>query len=83
MFDTVANKYYIADPFSMSGAYVLYNNSYDTGTYTDAGDIANRSTRNWGTSDPMEVSAAYNISKTLEYYNALGFGVNNIAFAST
>lgn len=40
-------------------------------------------TPNWGTTDPTEVSAGYNIARTLTYYNALGFGITNIAFTST
>lgn len=44
---------------------------------------AKRATSDWGTSDRSEFSAAYNISKTLEYYSMFGFGVNNIVFSST
>lgn len=37
----------------------------------------------WGSSDQTEVSAAYNISRTLEYFNTFGFGIDDIAFSST
>lgn len=82
-FDTSNSTYYMYDFLSASGAYYVFNRSTNTGTYTDANDFAQRTTSAWGTSDPVEMSAGYNLSKTLEYYNALGFGVNNIAFSFT
>lgn len=69
-FDTENSKYYIYDDHSASGSYIVYNASSNTGMYTDAGySIANRMTPDWGTTDPTEISAGYNIAKTLEYYN--------------
>ena len=64
--------------------YSVYNYSTNTGTYTDAQMMANRTTSDWGSSDRTEVSAAYNLQKTLEYYKTLfNFGVGNITFSST
>ncbi|MDP2104014.1 MAG: PepSY domain-containing protein, partial [Candidatus Gracilibacteria bacterium] len=74
VFDTVANKYFMYDAFSASGLYYVFNASSNTGVYTDAFDYANRTTSDWSTSDTVEVSAAYNITKTLEYFNMFGFG---------
>lgn len=71
-FDTVNSKYYIYDAYSASGSYIVYNASSNTGIYTDAGyNAASRTTADWGTTDPTEISAGYNIAKTLEYYNML------------
>ncbi len=89
VFSTNTNQYDMLDLFSTSGSYAVYNASTNTGLYSDAATstgsypLANRLIPNWGITDPTEVSAAYNISKTLEYYNTLGFGVSNIAFTST
>lgn len=74
-------KYYLWDPTDRK-AYV-YNYSSNTGTYSDAGNVANRATTSWGTSDPMEISAAYNLQKTLDFFKPFGFTVSNIAFTST
>ncbi|MDD5197505.1 MAG: M4 family metallopeptidase [Candidatus Gracilibacteria bacterium] len=82
-FDTIGNKYYTSDMFSLNKSYLIYNASSNTGIYTDASNIANRFTSDWGNSDTTEISAAYNMSKTLEYYNTLGFGTNNIIFTWT
>lgn len=88
IFDSSTNQYDMIDLFSTNRSYVIYNDSSNTGMYVDAGTtltygLAHRFTPDWGTTDPTEVSAAYNISKTLEYYNALGFGTNNIIFSGT
>ncbi len=61
----------------------VYNFSTNSGTYTDADSVAFRSTPSWGSSDPTEVSAAYNLQKTLEFFKPLGFTVQNIAFSAT
>ncbi|MDD2916506.1 MAG: M4 family metallopeptidase [Candidatus Gracilibacteria bacterium] len=79
-FDIASNKYSLRNLSSPDSAYAIYNTSSDTGAYTDALSVANRTTSNWGTTDQSEFSAAYNISKTLEYYKMFGFGVNNITF---
>lgn len=63
-------------------AYV-YNFSTNTGTYSDAQSVAFRNGGNWGSSDPTEVSAAYNLQKTLDFFKPLGFTVQNIAFSAT
>lgn len=36
--------------------------------YTDANDFAHRSTDDWGSSDPVEMSCANNLAYTLRYY---------------
>ena len=69
--------------FSASGAYYVFNASSNTGTYVDALNTARRTTSSWGASDPTEISAGYNMAKTLEYYNLFGFGTANIAFTLT
>ena len=61
----------------------IYNDSPNTVTYSDSKSVAQRLSSNWGTSDPAETSAAYNIQKTLDFYKPLGFTVQNIAFSST
>ncbi|MDQ1343620.1 MAG: hypothetical protein QG650_339, partial [Patescibacteria group bacterium] len=63
-------------------AYV-YNYSTNSGTYSDARDVANRVGTNWETSDRTEVSAAYNLQKTLDFFKGYGFAVANIDFTST
>jgi|GEM_PF-6718781 len=82
-FDTLDSKYYMYDAFSTNGLYYIFNASSNTGVYVDAFDYANRSTSNWGTSDTTEISAGYNMKKTLEYYDMFGFGTDNISFTAT
>lgn len=82
-FDTVAGKYFLSDMSSPGKSYLVFNASSNTGMYTDALSTAQRAASAWGASDPAEISAGYNMAKTLEYYNALGFGISNIAFTAT
>lgn len=81
VFDTTDSNYYIWD--GLDRLTFVYNYSSNTGTYSDAESVAKRATSSWGTSDPTEVSAAYNLQKTLEFFKPYGFDVTDIAFSAT
>lgn len=59
----------------------VYNISTNSGKYVDADDIANRVTNNWGNSDPVEISAGYNLQKTLDFFKPYGFGIRDVEFS--
>jgi uncharacterized repeat protein (TIGR01451 family) len=66
----------VAGWYENTGYYYLYNtnlvwyvyNVATTGSYTDLGTYAYRSSPAWGTSDPAEMSAARNLDLVQRYY---------------
>lgn len=62
---------------SESGAYWLksslwlIHNSDTTGSFPDSNNDARRTTAAWGTTDPIEISAAYNLSAIQSYYSTV------------
>lgn len=80
-FSDFDSHYYMWDGFDRLA--FVYNASTNSGTYADANNYAKRPSSSWGTSDPIEVSAAYNLQKTVDFFKPYGFDVGDIAFTAT
>lgn len=70
-YNSEASKYYIFD--GVDRMTYVYNISTNSGAYVDSEDIASRTVSDWGTTDPTEISAGYNLQKTLDFFRPFGF----------
>lgn len=70
-YNSEASKYYIFD--GVDRMTYVYNISTNTGAYVDSEGIASRTVSDWGNTDPTEISAGYNLQKTVDFFKPFGF----------